>query len=166
VSDTAPQLLVLGIGNLLMGDEGIGVHVVRALERTPLPAHVACLDGGTGGFQLLGPMDEADRLILVDATLDGGSPGTVRRLRPRFSGDYPRTLTAHDIGLKDLLDAFHLFGAERDVTLFAVSIDADQEISTELSAPLAAQVPEIVREVLREIATAPRPSDVALPGSR
>jgi len=144
------RLLVLGIGNLLMGDEGVGVHVVRELENEPLPPGGAYLDGGTGSLTLLGPMQEADRIVLVDATIDGSAPGSVRRLRPRFSNDYPRTLTAHDIGLKDLLDVFYLMGQEPDVTLFAVSIASLQPVGTELSAALAQRVPEIARRVLDE----------------
>src|ERR1035441_10799791 len=88
-----------------MADEGIGVHVVRALEKHTLPAGVECLDGGTGGFILLEPMQNADCVILIDAADDGNPPGTVTRTTPRFSHDYPPTLTAHDISIKDLLDA-------------------------------------------------------------
>lgn len=150
---TAAPVLVLGIGNLLMGDEGVGVHVIRHLEGRPLPAHVNCLDGGTGGFHLLGPMQEAERVILVDAAVDGAAPGTVRRLRPRFSTDYPRTLTAHDIGLKDLLDAFYLLGAEPDVTLFAVSISALSDLHIGLSPELEAIVPALARRVIEEAST-------------
>ena len=113
---------MLGIGNVLMGDEGVGIHTVWYLQDRPLPEVVRCLDGGTGGFHLLEPMQQAKRLVLVDATVDGAPVGTVRRLTPRFSTDYPPTLTAHDIGLKDLLDAFYLLGNPPSVTLFAVSI--------------------------------------------
>jgi hydrogenase maturation protease len=143
-------VLILGIGNVLMGDEGIGVHVVRAIEKTGVPEGVECMDGGTGGFHLLGPIQEAGKVVLIDATIDGARPGTVRRLRPRFSSDYPRTLTAHDIGLKDLLDAFYLLGNDPDVTLFAVSIDSIQPVGTELSPELAAKVNDIANMVLAD----------------
>jgi hydrogenase maturation protease len=150
------ETLILGIGNVLMGDEGIGVHVVRHLMNMPpdgrsLPEGVTCLDGGTGSFNLLEPMQQARKIILIDATIDGAPAGTVRRLRPRFSKDYPRTLTAHDIGLKDLLDAFYLLGNPPEVILFAVSIAALQEVGTELSPEIAAVVPEVAREVRNEI---------------
>jgi hydrogenase maturation protease len=151
---TTPVLL-LGIGNLLMSDEGVGVHVVRHLEGLPLPEGCACLDGGTGSLQLLEPLEEAERIILVDATVDGAPVGTLRRLRPRFSTDYPRTLTAHDIGLKDLLDVFYLLGEEPDVTLFAVSIAPLQEMGLELSAELRPRVPEIAQRVLAEVQKTP-----------
>src|SRR5690349_7553421 len=109
-TDKKRKTLVLGIGNVLMGDEGIGVSVVRELEKTALPESVELLDGGVGSFLLLEPMQQAEKIILVDATIDGEKTGTIRRLRPRYSKDYPRTLTAHDIGLKDLLDTFYLLG--------------------------------------------------------
>lgn len=142
--------LILGIGNVLMGDEGIGVHVIDHLQEGVLPEGVTCLDGGTGSFLLLGPMQQATRVILVDAAIDGEPAGTVRRLRPRFSKEYPRTLTAHDIGLKDLLDAFYLLGQPADVTLFAVSIDPLQDLSVELSPVLNAIVPEVAQAILAE----------------
>ena len=144
-------MLVLGVGNVLMGDEGVGVEVVRALEKTPLPPNVECMDGGTGGFHLLGPLQEADRVVLIDACVDGNPSGTVRRLQPRFSSDYPRTLTAHDIGLKDLLDAAYLTGGALDVTLFAISIDPLQGVGTELRPALAGQIPVILKSVRDEI---------------
>jgi hydrogenase maturation protease len=149
-------VLILGIGNLLMGDEGVGVRVVERLQEATLPDGVECLDGGTGSFLLLEPMQQANRVILIDATVDGAPVGTVRRLRPRFSKEYPRTLTAHDIGLKDLLDAFYLLGQPPDVTLFAVSIDPLQDLSVELSPEVSAIVPEVAMAVLAEASISPR----------
>jgi len=145
------DVLVLGIGNLLMGDEGVGVAVVRELERRDLPAGVECLDGGTGSFQLLEPLGRARRTVLVDATADEQTPGTVTRLTPRFSRDYPRRLTAHDIGLKDLLDAFYLMGDAPRVTLFAVSIVFPQPMRVGLSSPLKARLPGIADLVAAEV---------------
>jgi hydrogenase maturation protease len=146
-----PPVLILGIGNILMGDEGVGVRVVSELQKLNLPPGVECLDGGTGGFQLLGPMQDAGRVVLVDATADGSTLGTVHRVRPRFSKDYPRTLTAHDIGLKDLLDAFYLLGDSPDVTLFAVSISIPEGVQVDLSEELTRCVPGIVERVLEEV---------------
>ena len=148
-----PKTLILGIGNVLMGDEGIGVSVINELEKTSLPAGVELLDGGVGSFLLLEPMQTAEKVILIDATIDGAKTGTVRVLRPRFSKDYPRTLTAHDIGLKDLLDAFYLMGTRQpEVTLFAVSISDLQDMTTELSPELLPVIPQVARMVLEEAA--------------
>jgi len=145
------QVLVLGIGNVLMGDEGVGVHLVRQLSQMTLPENVECLDGGTGSFLLLESMQQAQRVVLIDATIDGNPAGTVTRLTPRFSSEYPKTLTAHDIGLKDLLDAAYFTGRGLDVTLFAVSIDPLQGLGMDLSAAISRRVPEIAGTVLDEV---------------
>jgi hydrogenase maturation protease len=145
------KTLVLGLGNVLMGDEGVGVHVVRALEKHPLPANVECLDGGTGGFVLLEPLQSAGRILIVDAAADGNPPGTVTRTTPRFSRDYPPTLTAHDIGVKDLLDVFYMQGGGPDVVLYAIAIDPQQPISMELSAGAAKAAEKAVERILAEL---------------
>jgi len=143
--------LVLGLGNVIMGDEGVGVHVVRDLEKHTLPPDVECLDGGTGGFILLEPLQSADHIVLIDATADGNPPGTVTRTTPRFSSDYPPTLTAHDIGVKDLLDAFYMQSGQREVVLYAITIDPKQPISMELSETVACAKQEAVRLILEEL---------------
>lgn len=154
LNNAAQKTLVLGLGNILMGDEGVGVHVVRALERRPLPPGVECLDGGTGGFVLLEPLEKAERVILIDAAADGNSPGTVTRTTPHFSGDYPPSLTAHDIGVKDLLDAFYIGGGGRDVALYAIAIDPRQPIRMSLSPELARAAAEAEEQILAELLAA------------
>lgn len=134
-----------------MGDEGIGVHVVRALGQHALPQNIECLDGGTGGFILLEPLERADHIFLIDATDDGNPVGTVTRTTPKFSRDYPPTLTAHDIGVKDLLDAFYMQGGTRDVVLYAITIDPHQKISTELSEAGQKAASEAASRILAEL---------------
>lgn len=148
------KTLILGLGNVLMGDEGIGVHVVRALEKRSLPPNVECLDGGTGGFVLLEPLQNAARIILIDAAADGNPPGTVTRTTPRFSSDYPPTLTAHDIGVKDLLDAFYIQGGSRDVILYAIAIDPHQPIRMSLSPEAAQAAAQAEQQILSELQSA------------
>ena len=145
------KTLVLGLGNILMGDEGIGVYTVRALEQHKLPPNVECLDGGTGGFTLLEPLQTADRIILIDAAADDSPVGTVTRTTPRFSRDYPPTLTAHDIGMKDLLDMFYIQGGEHEIVLYAITIDPKQPIRMSLSPEGAAAAEVAVQEILLEL---------------
>jgi len=150
---------IIGIGNLLMGDEGVGVHVARhLLDHCDLPDNVDCLDGGTGSLVLLEPLQTADRIILVDATMDGHPPGTLRRLVPKFSSDFPPSLAAHDIGLRDLLDSFYLLGDEPpDVILFTVSIAELQNMVTTLSPEVAAAVPLVASMIVDEVARLEKP---------
>lgn len=145
------RLLVLGIGNLLMGDEGVGVHVVRELESRELPPGVVCVDGGTGSLTLLDELGQADEVVMIDATADGQPPGTITVLQPRFSSDYPPSLTAHDIGLKDLLDAFHLLGMPPSVTLVAVSIALPARLGLEMTPALRERVRAIADCVVEQV---------------
>jgi hydrogenase maturation protease len=151
------KTLVLGLGNVLMGDEGIGIHIVRALEQRKLPRGVECLDGGTGGFVLLEPLEDADHIILVDAAADGNPLGTVTRTSPRFSREYPPTLTAHDVGVKDLLDVFYMQGGNCDVVLYAITIDPRQPISVHLSSAGTKAAEEAVERILAELQPTPLP---------
>ena len=155
ISSHSPKTLVLGLGNVILGDEGVGVHVVRALKKTALALtqNVEYLDGGTGGFVLLEPLESAERIFLVDATSDGNPVGTVTRTTPQFARDYPPTLTAHDIGVKDLLDAFHMRGGNREVILYAITIDPHQTISMDLSEKCKQAAKEAAARILAELNT-------------
>lgn len=134
-----------------MGDEGIGVYVVRELEKHPMPEGVECLDGGTGGFTLLEPLEAADRIIIVDAASDGNPVGTITRTTPQFSRDYPPTITAHDVGMKDLLDMFYIQGGHHEIILYAITIDPKQPIRMSLSLQAEAATGEAVKRVLAEL---------------
>lgn len=146
------RTLVLGIGNLLMGDEGIGVHAVRLFEEHSVPPGVDVLDGGTGGFHLLALFEEYPRIIMIDATMDGKPAGTLTTLMPRFSSDYPRTLSAHDIGLRDLVETAELLGHSPVIHLITISIDRIQPMVDRPSPQILASLPAI-REVILRILT-------------
>ncbi|MEP6900480.1 MAG: hydrogenase maturation protease [Actinomycetota bacterium] len=78
------KVLILGIGDILMVDEGLGIKVVCALEKAVRPETVECLGGGKGRLRLLEPMQNAKKVILIDAGENGAKRGTVRRLCPRL----------------------------------------------------------------------------------
>jgi len=151
VRNSAHRTLVLGLGNTLMGDEGVGVHVLRELEKRALPAGVECLDGGTGGFVLLEPLQSADRIVMIDAAADGNPIGTITRTTPRFSSEYPPTLTAHDVGVKDLLDIFYTLGGNCEVILFAITIDPHQMITLSMSPVIESAAHDAVGLVVEEL---------------
>ena len=144
--DRRQTVLVLGIGNVLMGDEGAGVHAVSYLSRRALPPGVELLDGGTGGFHLLAHLQRAGRVILIDATRDGQPEGVVRVTRPRFASEFPRALSAHDIGLRDLIESAQLAGGLPPIHLVTVSIEKFQRLHTGLS--------EAVEEAMENVAAA------------
>lgn len=163
---------MLGVGNVLLGDEGVGVHAVRRLEEEGVPPGVAVVDGGTGGFHLLSLLQDHPVVVFVDATLDGRPAGTISVIQPRFASDFPRALSAHDIGLRDLVESAALIGALPRMVLIAVSVESLQPMTMELSPGLQAALPEVVscvRGVLErlggaEAAGVPPPQSSRPPG--
>jgi hydrogenase maturation protease len=147
---SAKRVLVLGIGNVLMGDEGVGAYAAHLLATERWPDGVTVLDGGTGGFHLLEPIGSHDLVVLIDAAMDGRPTGTVSLLRPRYASDFPRALTAHDIGLRDLIEGATLVAKLPPIMLLTVSIESIQAMSTVLSRPVRDALPRLL-EAVREI---------------
>jgi hydrogenase maturation protease len=107
-----PPLVVLGLGNVICGDDGVGVAAVRAIsERFEVPESVSLLDGGTLGLSLLGWLSDAEDVLLVDAIRTDAPPGTLVRLDGEDVAPAVRErLSVHQIGVADLLDALRLLG--------------------------------------------------------
>ena len=140
-------VLIMGIGNYLMGDEGVGVHVAQRLAKETLPEGVDVLDGGTGGFFLMEYFENYPVVILIDATLDDRPTGTIRVIEPRFAADFPRAMSTHDIGLRDLVEGLAILGKMPKIYLFAVSIEMIQSQQIELSPELERVMPELLEQV-------------------
>lgn len=145
------KTLLLGVGNYLMGDEGIGVHVAQRLETSQEMPEMDVVDGGTGGFHLLEYFEQYERVILVDATLDGGKPGTIRCIQPKYASDFPPEISAHDIGLKDLVSALQLLDRMPELYLFVVSIESIQQQGMELTKEIAECIPLLLAEIRRVV---------------
>ena len=146
---TPLKTVVLGLGNILLGDEGVGVHVVEELRRSGGLPGVELVDGGTAGFSLLPFFDGAGLVVVVDAAADGAPPGTVTLMRPAFSEAYPPALAPHDFGLKNILDALVLTGVRPGIVLVTVSVAEADRASLELSPPVAAAVGEAADRIRR-----------------
>ncbi|MCX6955896.1 MAG: hydrogenase maturation protease [Verrucomicrobia bacterium] len=147
IVDQDTPVLILAVGNLLMGDEGAGIHFLRRLEsETPVPG-ARLLDGGVAGITLLEDIQRARAVIMVDATRDGGAAGTVKLLRPRTIGALPQGLSSHDFGLKDLFAAAALLGSMPEVHLFTISVETVHPMCLQLSPPVAAAIPRVLDSV-------------------
>ena len=115
------SVLVLGLGNILLRDEGVGIRVINSLEQEEFEG-ADLLDGGTGGFHLLDTLQSYKTVILVDASLDALPPGTSRVLHPRFASDFPQQLSAHEFGLRDLIITASVTGYVPELHLVAISV--------------------------------------------
>lgn len=147
------KILVLGIGNVLMGDEGVGVHTIKELEKRSWPENVHFLDGGTGGFHLLEYLQHYRTIVMIDATMDGQPAGTLRLIKPKFSSDFPKALSAHDIGLKDLVESASILGHLPEIHLITVSINAVQPMQLEMSPEIKKSIPEVIQSVTEILQT-------------
>lgn len=144
----------MGIGNYLMGDEGLGVHTVEQLTREGIAGEVDFIDGGTGGFYLLEYFEQYEHVILIDATLDTNPVGTIRLIRPRFAADFPQAMSTHDIGLKDLISALQLLDRMPHVYLYVVSIATIQQQGIELTGEITAVIEKLkyrIKQLIRDI---------------
>lgn len=157
--DKSAKVLILGVGNYLMGDEGVGVHIIYEMEEMDLPEYVDVLDGGTGGFFLMNYFDVYPVVIFLDATMDGKPAGTVSTIRPKFASDFPTALSVHDVGLKDMIEAIYIQDSIPDIHLVTVSVDDILPMTLELSKDVEASVPKAISEILR-LAEANKPNRV------
>ena len=142
---------ILGVGNLLMKDEGIGVHVAHACEQLCLPENVEVIDGGTS-IELASLVEGFDRLIVVDAALAGGKPGQIYRfaLEEIDQGNSP-LLSSHEFGIAQALGASAIAGNEPERIVIVGVEPKEIDWGLELSPELENRIPEIIRGVLREI---------------
>jgi len=143
------KTLVLGLGNVLMGDEGVGVKSIEYMQDQSFPEHVRLLDGGTGGFHLLSLFQEYDHFIIIDATIGRQNPGEVNVLKPRFASDFPKSLTSHDIGLRDLMQSAELLDDLPDIHLITVNIEEFRTVKIGMSKALEEKLPEVHKTVLK-----------------
>lgn len=150
----ATDTLVLGIGNLIMTDDSVGVRTVHLLkERYRFPDNVSVMDGGTLGLDLLHYLEGVQRLIVVDAVETGCPPGTLVRLTGEEINIAFRTkLSPHQMGLQDLLLVAELQGfVPAEMVLLGVQ-PGEIGMGIGLTPAVAAQVEPLVRDVLKELA--------------
>jgi hydrogenase maturation protease len=153
------EVLVVGLGNILLEDDGLGVRAVEALGRDfATPADVRIVDGGTLGLALLGDVAAARRVVLVDAVASDDPPGTLVRLtgddvEPAVRG----RLSPHQIGVADLLDALRLIDHMPESVSMLGLTPATIELGTELSPAVEDALPALVAAITSELAILGRP---------
>lgn len=145
----------MGLGNILLGDEGVGVRVIERLrEQYDFPKEVQVLDGGTLGLDLLPYVQDTSRLVVVDAVQANKPPGTLVRLAadeiPIFLDVFK--VSAHQEGLQDLLAVAALKGyLPQDVVFWGAQIES-LRVGLALSPVVAKQLETLVENVVWELA--------------
>lgn len=157
---TSGRVLVLGIGNELLSDEGVGIHALRALaSQYDVDGEVELVDGGTTGMELLPQLEGAGHLIVVDAVRAGQPPASIVRLEGEQVPAYFKTkLSPHQVGLCDVLAALAFKGsAPRRVVLIGVQ-PVTMAVGLELSPEVEARLGDVVSFVVAELETSGHPA--------
>ena len=155
------RILVLGLGNILLRDEGVGSHVAALLQKEPLPADVEVVDGGTAALDALLLAQRAEKLIVIDALRAGGKPGTIYRakflagekdeLAELFAGQRGSRISLHQVGLIDALAvAGRLNCLPEEIVIIGVE-PAEVGYGLELTDEVEQKTPEIIDTVVKEI---------------
>lgn len=143
--------VVLGIGNLLLKDEGVGIHVASRMMKMHLPRNVEVVDGATATWDVVSLADGADRLIIVDAVRGGEAPGTIYRLSPDdITMSEEKPLSLHQIDLLQMLDVCALIGRKPLTVIIGVE-PKEINFGMELSPEVEEIVPQIIELILEEI---------------
>ncbi|HEX8988956.1 MAG TPA: HyaD/HybD family hydrogenase maturation endopeptidase [Rhodocyclaceae bacterium] len=156
------RAVVLGIGNIILSDEGVGVRAVEAFERRyRLPEDVLAIDGGTSSMELIDELSSLDFLLVFDTIVAGKPPGTIVKLAgdevPAF---FRRKLSPHQISLSDLLASLEFLGqAPKDIVVIGVQ-PVTLELGMELTEPVAARLAEVVEMGAAEFAARGCPLEV------
>jgi hydrogenase maturation protease len=147
-------ILILGIGNILLKDEGIGVRVIEAMQKMALPEDIEVCDGGTAGADLLDVIADRRKVIIVDTVSADVPPGSVVKMTPEdLAREDSDEVSLHDFALTQTLSAaLHLKCAPRETVIFGIK-PFEISLSTELSPQLAALIQPIARIVLAEAAS-------------
>jgi hydrogenase maturation protease len=160
------KVLILGFGNILLQDEGLGVRALELLRRHyQLPSEVELCDGGCLGLELLPHLEGVTRLLLVDAAEMRKEPGTIARLEGHEVGQrWSWKLSAHEIALADLLSAAALLAYRFDKIVLYAMQPASIVPGLELSPPVQAALPRLVRMLVGELAQWGVAVQCAVPG--
>ena len=159
VEGQASKILVLGLGNILLKDEGIGVHIAQQLQSKLLPYNVEVIDGGTASLDVFLLTQGIDKVVVVDALRAGNKAGTIYRaqlnleecdkLEQIFSNE--GKISLHQMGLIDALAAVRKMDcAPKEVVIIGVEPES-VDLGLELTDRVKRKVPEIIDTVLKEI---------------
>lgn len=153
MSSARSQVVVLGIGNILLSDEGVGVRAIEALrQRFELPSEVEVIDGGTSAMELLDELSRARLLIVVDAVKAGRPPASIVHL----TGDevpvfFRSKLSPHQIGLSDVLASLDLLGEAPQETIIVGIQPFSLSLGMELSAEVKAILPDVLELLVADL---------------
>ena len=145
-------ILILGIGNVLLTDEGVGVRVAEEMKKMTLPQDVEVIDGGVGGLNLQYCVEGRKKVIVVDTVKAGAPPGTLFRFTDKDLAAKKGTIrSAHGIDFSDVIDVCRFLGTKPDEIIFLGIEPESLDAAMELSPNIEKMVPVLINLVMKEI---------------
>jgi hydrogenase maturation protease len=149
---SSSQVAIVGVGNMLLSDEGVGIHVVRALKEISLPSHVKIFEFGTRGLEILEAVEGFRKMVVVDAVRSGAPPGSIKRWRlgELIDASAPRMTSLHEM---DLLTILKIGRATARLPNEVVIVGIEPKVLSaglELSPELKAKFRELLDLVVKE----------------
>ncbi|MFA5074009.1 MAG: HyaD/HybD family hydrogenase maturation endopeptidase [Nitrospirota bacterium] len=150
-----PKVLILGVGNLLLTDDGFGVHVIHSLNDVAFPNNIQCREAGTVSHALLPLFHDVDLLLIVDVVLAGAAPGSIFRFSPEdIQAQSKNTLSLHQISLLEVLQMAALTGKKPKTIILAVQPEDVSSWSMELTDELKPVLPKVRQLIFDELTKA------------
>jgi len=143
--------VIIGIGNILLQDDGVGVHVIKQLENEMLPSTIELVDGGTSTLDMLGFFLDYKKVIVVDCLRAGLKPGTIYKIKPEDISHYEKeNLSIHDVQILDVVRMAKMLDKTPLVVIFGIE---PEKISLELemTKTIISKIPEIVSHIKKEL---------------
>src|SRR5271166_7065600 len=152
MSAASAKTVVLGLGNILHGDDGAGAQAISRLRADPrMPTDVSLVEGGTLGLELLPYVWDCARLILIDAIDVGEPPGTLVRMSGEELNSLPGNSSVHQLGVSDLLVALRVLAQRQPAVVLLGVQPASTDWSTELSPSVSSAMNSLVEAAVREL---------------
>ena len=150
--ETKKPILILGIGNILLKDEGVGVRVAERMMNMPLPPYVEVMDGGTGGLNLLYAIEGRKKVVVVDTVKADSPPGTLFRFTDNDLAEKKGFIrSAHGVDFSDVISASRFLGTKPDDIVFLGIEPESLDASLELSPKIEEMIPVLIKLVMKEI---------------
>ncbi|MBU3112789.1 HyaD/HybD family hydrogenase maturation endopeptidase [Clostridium lacusfryxellense] len=143
--------VIIGIGNILLQDDGVGVHVIKQLENEKLPSTIELVDGGTSTLDMLGFFLDYKKIIVVDCLRAGLEPGTIYKIKPEDIKSYKKeNLSIHDVQILDVVRMANMMNKYPQVIIFGIEPEKIA-VGLEMTQTMVTKIPEIIYNIKKEI---------------
>jgi len=154
------KIAIIGIGNIILKDDGFGIHVIKELEKENLPQWVSLVDGGTSTLDMLSYFIDYKNIIIIDAIKLGAASGTFYKINYKDLKKYKASnMSVHDIQILDVIKMAKLMGADPNVVIYGVEPD-EITYDLELSNTIKDKIPNVISYIKKELLDSNKHSEV------